>query len=72
MSNQIEFSPAGWRVAEWSRAATISRAGFYLLPAEHRPRAVKIGKRHIIIESPADWLQRMADRGGIPIPQKAA
>jgi hypothetical protein len=72
MNNQIESSPVGWRVAEFARAIRISRAGFYLLPPEHRPRAVKIGKRHIIIESPADWLRRMADRGGIPIPRKAA
>lgn len=76
MRNQIETSPesspAGWRVSEWARGVGISRAGFYLLSAEYRPRAVKIGKRHIITEAPADWLNRMTRCGGVPISRRSA
>jgi hypothetical protein len=34
---------------------------FYLLPAELRPRSVKVGRRHIVIEAPAEYLARLAE-----------
>ena len=71
LSTPTEPLPACWRIPEWSRAVSISRAAFYTLVAEHRPRSVKIGKRHVIIEAPAAWLERMAKAGGALISRKA-
>lgn len=50
--------PAGWGIREWCKATSISRASFYLLA--HKPRKVKLGRRTIVIESPQDYLQRIA------------
>lgn len=63
---------AGYSLATWAPAANIGRATFYTLPEECRPKSVTIGTRRIIIEAPADWLKRMAARGGVPIPQRRA
>ena len=49
---------AGWKIVDWCNLVSISRAGFYGL--EHPPRTVKIGKRHIVAESPKDYLTRRA------------
>lgn len=65
MTKPIETTTP-WRIANWARAVGISRAGFYLIPTDCLPRLVKIGTRTIILEEPADWLERMAQRGGVP------
>lgn len=51
---------AGWSIAEHCAACGFSRATFYNLPPHLRPRGLKIGKRHIINEPPADYLRRLA------------
>lgn len=51
--------PAGWAIPPWCEAANISRATFYNLPSALRPHSVKIRRRRVIIESPADYLQRI-------------
>lgn len=61
---------AGFPVVAWCRSAGICRAHHYALPDEFKPKWVKIGKRRIITEPPAEWLARMAARGGVPIPQR--
>jgi hypothetical protein len=33
---------------------------FYNLPGDQRPRSLKLGKRHIIIEPPGTYLARLA------------
>ena len=48
----------GWSITNWCRDTTISRASFYLLA--QRPRTVKLGRRTVVIESPQDYLQRIA------------
>jgi hypothetical protein len=48
-----------WKTFLRLRSA-FSRATFYNLPAELRPRSIKLGNRHIIIEPPADYLARLA------------
>ena len=50
---------AGWSIPEWCSATSISRASFYLLA--QRPRAVKLGRRTVVIESPHAYLKRIAD-----------
>ena len=57
-SQQIE--QAGYDIPEWCAAVRISRATYYKLDGELKPGSVKIGKRHIITESPADYMARLA------------
>jgi hypothetical protein len=57
---------AGWLISEWVQQARIARATFYNLPEQYKPASVKVGKRVIIREAPADWLLRMAEAGGVP------
>lgn len=61
--NQFATSPAprhGWSIADWCASVNISRAKLYTLPPELAPASVKIGKRHIIIEQPPDYLSRLS------------
>ena len=51
---------AGWSVPSYCSAVGYSRAMYYLLPPELQPKSVKLGKRRIIIEPPADYLARLA------------
>lgn len=53
---------AAWNVPEWSAALTIGRATYYTLKV--RPRSIRIGKRVVIIESPADYAIRIAAMQG--------
>lgn len=48
----------GWSIEEWCNATTICRASFYLLKT--RPHLVKLGRRTIITEAPADYLARIS------------
>lgn len=50
---------AGWSIATWCGATSISRASFYLLA--RKPRTVKLGRRTVVIESPQIYLQRIAE-----------
>lgn len=51
---------AGWSIPAFCNACDFSRATFYNLPPELRPQSLKLGKRHIIIEPPGDYLRRLA------------
>ena len=51
---------AGWDIPSYCEACNFSRATFYNLPVDTRPRSIKIGKRHIIIEPPSEYLARLA------------
>jgi len=63
-------APVGYSVRSWAASVGIGTSTFYTLPAEYRPESVKIGDRHIITEPGADWLKRMAKRGGVPRRQR--
>jgi len=69
---QHETNPikAGFSIAEWCPAAGISRATFYALPPDAKPTRVGIGTRTVIKESPAEWLDRMEQGGGVTIPRR--
>jgi hypothetical protein len=58
-SNVVPIPKAGYPIAAWCEATNISRATFYTLPLEIKPNTVKIGKRHIVIEAPGDFLRRV-------------
>ena len=51
---------AGWSIPSYCAACNFSRATFYNLPDHSRPRSLKIGKRHIVIEPPEQFLARLA------------
>lgn len=47
-------------VAEFCRSIGISRAFFYKLPAEQRPKIIRLGRRVLIArEAAAEWRRRM-------------
>lgn len=50
----------GFRPAEFAAAIGLSRTSFYAIPQELRPRAVKFGTAHVIIENPQAYLDRIA------------
>lgn len=51
---------AGWSIPEFCAACNFSRGTFYNLTDELRPRQIKILKRTIVIEPPAQYLARLA------------
>lgn len=59
-------SRAGWRLRDWLAATSIGRSTFYVLPADIAPRQVRIGKKVVVLEAPASWLDRIARAGGVP------
>lgn len=57
----IHSDRAGWSIPSYCDACNFSRATFYNLPENLRPRSLKIGKRHIVIEPPGEYLARLAE-----------
>jgi len=51
---------AGFAIKEWCSAVGIAVSTYYALSAEQRPRSVRLHGRVIVIESPADYLARLA------------
>lgn len=74
VTSSTSEAPAGRSIPEFAQQVGVGRATFYLLSPKDRPATVKIGKRTIVRESPADWLAQMAERGGVQTvkPQRAA
>jgi len=60
LSTTAATDPAGWSIPAFCAACNFSRASFYNLSGDLRPRSVKLGKRHIIIEQPSAYLARLA------------
>jgi hypothetical protein len=60
MASSSPESQCGFTLAAWCESTSISRPKLYTLPPELQPRSIKIGRRRIIIEAPADYLQRIA------------
>lgn len=57
--NKSAVRPAGFRISTWCPAVGLSRSTYYALPEELRPPSIRIGKSHIITESPEDYLKRI-------------
>ena len=58
--DKSQVRQAGYRISAWCPAVGLSRSTYYALPEELRPPSIRIGKSHIITESPEDYLKRMA------------
>jgi len=62
MQEPVTTAPAraGWDIPSYCAACGFSRATFYNLPDESRPRSLKLGRRRIVVEPPAAFLARLA------------
>jgi hypothetical protein len=56
----IQLDQIAYRPAQFARACSFSRSTYYSLPPDRQPLSVKVGRARIIIESPAAFLQRLA------------
>jgi hypothetical protein len=63
---------AGFRYSHFWELVGLSRHVGYTLPAEFQPRSIHIGRSHIVIEAPADYLARLAQLGDIPVSNRVA
>jgi hypothetical protein len=63
----MDAGQAGWPIQQWCADVGISRPAFYTIPAEAKPASVKIGSKTLITESPAAWLERMREAGGVKL-----
>lgn len=52
---------AGFRVSEFTAACGMGRRTFYDLPPELAPKSIKIGYSRIIVETPQQYLSRIAE-----------
>ena len=59
-TRSTEVPQAGYSIPAFCKAISISRATFYNLLGDLRPRSVRLNKRLVIIESPQDYLNRLA------------
>ena len=53
---------AGWATNEWCSDTGVGRSTSYELEAEGKIRAVRVGKRRIIITPPAVFLASLAEQ----------
>lgn len=53
--------PVAWKPSSFARAIDKSRSWLYALPAELRPRSIKFGRNRLIVESPQNFLRRLAE-----------
>ena len=60
----------GWPLHEWLPLAGMARPTFYTIPEQQRPASVKIGRKVIITEAPAAWLERVRQDGGVTLQRK--
>ena len=51
---------AGWSIPRFCEECGFSRAHLYNLPQELQPKSVRLGRRRIIREQPAEFLARVA------------
>ncbi|MCW5624168.1 MAG: hypothetical protein KIT73_05570 [Burkholderiales bacterium] len=51
---------AALSVNEFCHAIGIGHSSFYEMPADQQPLTVRIGRRRLVVESPTDYLERLA------------
>jgi hypothetical protein len=51
-----------WKFGSYAHAIDKSRQWLYGLPPELQPRSIKVGRNRIIIEPPAEFLNRLAQQ----------
>jgi len=58
---QESIARAGWSPLEFSEATTVCESLVRRFVAAGRIPAVKIGRRRVIVVSPAEWLRQQAE-----------
>ena len=48
------------RAREFFANSPIARNTEYTLPQEQRPRSIRVGGTRVFLETPSDWLKRIA------------
>lgn len=59
MSTSQHIDRSGWTPRAWCEATSISKSKYDTLPPELKPASIKLGRRRIITEAPAEWLRRV-------------
>ena len=55
-----DVAPAAWDIVQWTAALNRGREWFYSLPDEARPASITINGRRLVVESPQDYVARIA------------
>ena len=61
MSYEEPHEPAGWRVADWAEATTLSPGYVRILVKEGKVRSVLAGKARIILTPPLAYLEGLEE-----------
>lgn len=56
----IEGTATGWSISEWLEVIGWSKSKFFALPTDKKPRSVVINRSVTLIESPGQYLARLA------------
>ena len=51
-----------WKLRDWLPLVSSTRSAYDQWPPEIRPHTVLVGRYRLVVESPQDWLARMAAR----------
>lgn len=62
--------PVGSTIERFTQQVGIPRRNFFLLPESCKPFSVRIGRRVIITEPAAAWLNRLHSAGGVVVLEK--
>lgn len=58
-NSRIEPQRSAWSVNEWGVALGVSRSWVYALMASDKsPKSARVGRRRLITESPASYIER--------------
>ncbi len=62
MSDNRQQTKAGWNTDDWCNDAGVGRSTSYELEAAGKIKAVRVGKRRVIITPPAQFLAELAEQ----------
>ena len=60
MAQESLTTKAGYKLNDWLSQVGFGRSTYYTLPADMKPRSIKIGSSTVVIEQPSDYLARLA------------
>jgi len=56
----LDVPVVAWPLDQWLASTSSARSSYYEWDPETRPKTVRVGRRRLVVESPSDWLRRMA------------
>ena len=57
----VRPSQVGFRIKQFVKACGFGRTKYHSLPDHQKPKSVRIGRTVVIIESPQEYLRRLAE-----------